>query len=69
MDVALVSKAVCVAVVGMKIDDAKEAIRVNGLVHRITSVDGMYYYGSDDVNHLRINLEVVDGRVVDARVG
>lgn len=69
MDVLLVSKAVCTAVIGMKIDDAKEAIRVNGLVHRVVSVDGMYYYGNDDVNPLRINLEVVDGRVIDARAG
>ena len=49
--------------------EAKRLLVTAGYIGRIVKEDGMDYEGSSDYRTNRINIELIQGRVVDAYVG
>lgn len=56
-------------VVGMRMDDAKRLVESNGLMVRVTTIDGIQLDGSAQYIPYRINLDVIDDVVRESRVG
>lgn len=56
-------------VIGQTKVEAKKIIESRQLKSRVTSEDGMQFMGTADFRIDRINLEILDGKVADARVG
>ena len=56
-------------VIGQTKADAVKIIKSRELRSRVLSEDGMQYAGTRDFRRDRINLEIIDGKVTDARVG
>ena len=62
-------EALAAAVVGMTEDDARTTISDAGFIPRVTGRDGEPLPGTLDYRLDRININIVDGVVVDANVG
>ena len=54
---------------GQRLDVARARIVENGLLVRVISLDGIQFGGTADHVPGRINLDVIDGIVVDSSVG
>jgi hypothetical protein len=59
----------CLRVRRMRLSDAIDLIVKRGLVYRIVSQDGLQFAGTSDTVPFRINLEVIDDTIVEARAG
>lgn len=53
---------------GMTLGGAAQLIVSENLSFRVISMDGIQVDGQDDLRPCRINIETIDGVVVDARV-
>lgn len=56
-------------VVGMRSEQAKYLVESNGIMCRVTSIDGIQFEGSAQYVPYRINLDIIDGTVREARIG
>lgn len=54
---------------GMKKNDAIKLIKLHKLISRITVEDGKYFIGTDEINADRFNLEIKNGKVINAAIG
>ena len=56
-------------VVNMRVAEAKYLVESSGIMCRVTSEDGIQFEGSGQYIPYRINLDVIDGIVREARIG
>lgn len=63
------SKRLATMCIGYETESAQRLAATNGRFARVVSEDGILYYGDDFYQPNRINLTVIDGKVVDSTVG
>jgi hypothetical protein len=56
-------------VVNMRVAEARYLVESSGIMCRVTSEDGIQYEGSAQYVPYRINLDVIDGIVREAKIG